>query len=504
MKIIGIDLGTTYSCASVIEKGSPKIIPSAKGYLTIPSVVAFTANDQLLVGSDAIRQSMINPENTIQGAKRLLGRNYNSWIVQKVKQSFYYEIIQGKGGEVEVLGNKHPFTIPEISALILRHIRQVAVDYFKDEDIQAVITCPAYFNDRQRAAVRRAGKMAGMEVRRIINEPTAAALAYGFRKGVEQKLVIYDLGGGTFDVTVMSVEKNIYRVLSTAGDTFLGGIDFDNRIMEYLSERFERETGIDLSQDWVALQRLRLGAEEGKKELSLRKEAEIKLPYIAKTEDKTYNLEYRLKREELEKLTEKLVDKTLDICAIALKEAGLRPAQIDDIILVGGQTRMPMIWEKIRWYFSKNPSKGVHPDEAVAVGAAIMADIINTGETDIILLDVVPLDIGLELPDGRFKLIIPKNTPVPVKQTRIFQTHKDNQTSVQLTVRQGDSEEASENELLSKINFFGLAPLPKGQVKIEVSFSVNNEGELTVTAKDTVTGKAIESKITGTVEEASP
>jgi len=500
VKIIGIDLGTTYSCASIVEQGTPKIIPSNKGYLTIPSVVAFTPDDKLLVGYDAVKQSLINPENTIQGSKRLLGRNYNSWIVQKVKQSFYYEIVEGKSGEVEVLGNKHPFTIPEISALILRYIRSIAEEYLKDPDIKAVITVPAYFNDRQRAAVRRAGKMAGMEVVRIINEPTAAALAYGFRKGVEKKLVIYDLGGGTFDVTVMDVCQNVYQVLSTAGDTFLGGIDFDNRVMEYLAQKFERETGVDISQNWVALQRLRMASEEAKKELSMRKEAELKIPFIAQTEKGTFNLEYKLKREELEKLTEKLVDKTLDICQIALDNAKLRPAQVDDIVLVGGQTRMPLIWEKIRWYFSKNPSKGVHPDEAVAVGAAIMADIITRGETGVLLLDVVPLDIGLALPDGRFKVLIPKNTTVPVKKSQVFTTHKDNQTSVQLTVMQGDSDKAKDNELLSKVNFYGLQALPKGKVKIEVTFAVDTEGILTVTAKDTITGKEVQSQITGQVD----
>ena len=499
MKIIGIDLGTTNSCASIIEKGAPKIIPSSKGYLTIPSVVAFTANDELLVGNDAVKQSMVNPENTIQGSKRLLGRNFNSWIVQKVKQSFYYEIVQGKGGEVEVMGNNHPFTIPEISALILRYIHGVAKEYLKDDEIKSVITVPAYFNDRQRAAVRRSGKMAGMDVVRIINEPTAAALAYGYRKGVEKKLAIYDLGGGTFDITVMNVEEKVYQVLSTAGDTFLGGIDFDNRIMEYLAEKFLRETGVDLSHEWVALQRLRLAAEEAKKELSMRKEAEIKLPYITQTEKGTFNLEYKIKREELEMLTEKLVARTLEICQLALENAELSPSQIEDIVLVGGQTRMPMVWEKIKSYFGKNPSKGVHPDEAVAVGAAIMADIISRGETGILLLDVVPLSIGLGLPDGRFNEIIPKNTTVPVKKKKIFTTHKDNQTSVQLTVMQGESHLAQENEILSKINFSGLPPLPKGQQKIEVTFSVDTEGILTVTARDS-SGKEIKAQVTSRAE----
>ncbi len=496
MKIIGIDLGTTNTCASIVEKGQPKIIPSSKGYLTIPSVVAFTPEDELLVGYDAVRQSLTNPENTIQGSKRLLGRKYRSWIVQKVKESYYYQIVEGKGGEVEVLGNKRPFTVPEISALILNYIRKVAQEYLEDEEIKAVITVPAYFNDRQRAAVRKAGEMAGMEVVRIINEPTAAALAYGYRKGVEKNLLIYDLGGGTFDVTLMNVEEKVYQVLSTAGDTFLGGVDFDNRLVEYLAEKFERETGIDLSSEPVALQRLRIACEEAKKELSIRKEAEIKLPFIAQGAEGPINLEYRLRREELERLTEPLVDKTLDICQLALDDAGLTPDQVDEIVLVGGQTRMPLIWEKIRSYFGKNPSKGVHPDEVVAVGAAIMADIITRGETGILLLDVVPLSIGLALPNGRFKVTIPKNTTVPVKKSQIFTTHKDNQTSVRLVVMQGESPKAEDNELLSIVSFTGLPPRPKGEVKIEVTFSVDTDGILTVSAKDKASGKTIQAQIT--------
>jgi len=500
VKIIGIDLGTTYSCASIVEKGSPKIIPSSKGYLTVPSVVAFTPQDELLVGSDAVRQCLTNPENTIQGSKRLLGRQYNSWIVQKVKQSFYYEIVEGKNGEVEVLGNKRPYTIPEVSALILRYIGKVAEEYLQDQEIKAVISVPAYFNDRQRAAVRKAGRMAGLDVVRIINEPTAAALAYGYRKGISEKLVIYDLGGGTFDVTVMNVEEKVYQVLSTAGDTFLGGIDFDNRIMEYLTEKFERETGVDISSNWIALQRLRMASEEAKKELSVRKEAEIKLPYIMQTEKGSFNLEYKLKREEIEMLTAKIVDKTTEICQLALDNAKLSPKQVDDIVLVGGQTRMPLVWEKIKTFFGKNPSKGVHPDEAVAVGAALMADIITRGETGILLLDVVPLSIGLALPDGRFNVLIPQNTTVPVKKAGIFTTQKDNQTSVQLTVMQGSSDKAAENEPLTKIKF-AIPPLPKGQVKVEVTFAVDTDGILTVTAKDSVTGKEIKSQLSSQGEE---
>lgn len=500
MKIIGIDLGTTNSCASIVEKGQPKVIPSSQGYLTIPSVVAFTPDDNLLVGTDAVRQSLVNPENTIQGSKRLLGRQFKDWVVQKVKQSFYYEIVEGRFGEVEVLGNGRPFEVPEISALILRYIRQIAEEYLKDPEIKAVITVPAHFNDRQRSAVRRAGKMAELDVVRIINEPTAAALAYGYKKGVNKKLVIYDLGGGTFDVTVMNIEDKVYQVLSTVGDTFLGGIDFDNRIVEYLSEKFERETGIWLGDNRIALQRLRMAAEEAKKELSIRKEAEIKLPFICSGPQGALNLEYRLKREELELLTEKLVDKTLQICQSALDIAGLTPDKIDDVVLVGGQTRMPLVWEKLKVFFGKNPSKGVHPDEAVAVGAAIMADIITRGETGILLLDVVPLSIGLGLPDGRFKEIIPKNTPIPVKKSMVFTTHKDNQSSVQLVVMQGDSVWAKENELLGKIALTGLPPKPKGEVKIEVTFSVDTEGILTVTALDKATGKEVKTQITSRAE----
>ncbi len=500
MKIIGIDLGTTNTCASIVEKGQPKIIPSSKGYLTIPSVVSFTPDDELLVGYDAVRQSLTNPENTIQGSKRLLGRKYKDWIVQKVKESYYYKVIEGRSGEVEVLGNNRPFTIPEVSALILNYIRKVAEDYLKDDEIKAVITVPAYFNDRQRSAVRKAGQMAGLEVVRIINEPTAAALAYGYRKGEEKNIVIYDLGGGTFDVTVMSIEEKVYQVLSTAGDTFLGGVDFDNRIVEYLAEKFERETGIDLSTDPVALQRLRIAAEEAKKELSIRREAEIKLPFIARGPEGPINLEYILTRDELEMLTEPLVDKTLDICQLALDDAGLTPDQVDEVVLVGGQTRMPLVWEKIKSYFGKPPSKGVHPDEVVAMGAAIMADIITRGETGVLLLDVVPLSIGLALPDGRFKVIIPKNTTVPVKKKQIFTTHKDNQTSVRLVIMQGESPRAEDNELLSVVSFTGLTPRPKGEVKIEVTFSVDTEGILTVSARDLASGKSIKTQISSQLE----
>ncbi|HUT53370.1 MAG TPA: molecular chaperone DnaK [bacterium] len=490
-KIIGIDLGTTNSCASIVEQGHPKIIPFAKGYLTIPSVVAFTANDELLVGPDALRQAPTNPENTIYGSKRLLGRPYTSYVVQQVKRLFHYQIVEGRGGEVEVVGNGRPFTIPEVSALILRAIKKSAQEYLGEEDIKAVITVPAYFSDRQRHAVRDAGRMAGLDVVRIINEPTAAALAYGYRKASEKKVVIYDLGGGTFDVSVLELENEVYRVISTNGDTFLGGVDFDNRIVERLVTQFLQDTGVDLIGDRIALQRVKNAAEEAKKELSLRQEATISLPYLATGPNGPLDMNYTLKRAEFETMVGPLVDRTIDICQSALEMAKLGPQQIDEVVLVGGQTRMPMIWEKIRTYFGKSPSKGVHPDEVVAMGAAIMADIVSRGETGVLLIDVVPLSIGLELPGKRFKRIIPRNSQIPIKRTEVFTTAKDDQKSVKITVLQGESENAEDNEVLSKVVFSDLPPHKKGELKIEVTFSVNTDGILTVTAVDKQTGKQV-------------
>ncbi len=441
-RIIGIDLGTTNSCASIVDNGQPKVIPFAKGYLTIPSVVAFTPEDELLVGPDAMRQSLTNPENTIYGSKRLLGRAYSSYVVEQVKKLFHYQIVEGKHGGVEVLGNGRPFTVPEIAALILRAIKQSAREFLKDEDIQAVVTVPAYFTDRQRQAVREAGRMAGLEVRRIINEPTAAALAYGYRKGRNKRVAIYDLGGGTFDVSVLEMDEDVYRVISTDGDTFLGGVDFDNRLVENLVNRLLRDKGVDLLGDRVALQRVKTAAEEAKKELSLRQETKINIPYIATGEEGPVDMVYTVKRSEFESMVTHLVDRTIETCRSAIAAAKLDISYIDDVVLVGGQTRMPLIWEKIKEYFGKSPSKGVHPDEVVAMGAAIMADIISRGETGVLLLDVVPMSIGLGLADNRFKPIIPRNSQTPVKKTEVFTTGKDNQKNVKLTILQGDSKEA--------------------------------------------------------------
>ncbi len=500
-KIIGIDLGTTNTCASIVEGGQPKIIPSVKGYLTIPSVVAFTPENELLVGHEALRQALSNLENTIYGSKRLLGRRYTSRIVQDIKRLFHYEIVEGKGGYVEVLGNGRPFTVPEISSIILRQVRSVAQDYLKDDDIKAVVTVPAYYNERQRSAVKEAGRMADMEVVRIINEPTAAALAYGYRKGQERKLAVYDLGGGTFDVSVMDVGEGVYKVISTYGDTFLGGVDFDNRIVENAVLLFETHSGTDLHLDRLALQRLKVAAEDAKKELSLREEAEINLPFIATGEDGPINLNYTLKRKSLERLVDPLVSRTIQICQRALELAKVSVQEIDEVVLVGGQTRMPLVWEKIKKYFGRSPSKGVHPDEVVAVGAAIMADIITRGQTGILLLDVVPMSIGLALPGDRFKKIITANSQVPIKRTEVFTTSKDNQKSVGITVCQGESSKASENEMLQHISFTGLPPGRKGEVKVEVTFNVDTENILSVTAKDPKSGKEIQAKISSTKEK---
>jgi len=500
-KVIGIDLGTTNSCASIVEKGQPKIIPFSKGYLTVPSVVAFKEDDSLLVGPDATKQSLTNPENTIYGSKRLLGRPYSSYVVQQVKRLFHYNIVEGHHGDVEVIGNGRPFSVPEISALILRAIKDSAVEYLGDEEISAVITVPAYFTDRQRFAVRNAGKMAGLEVLRIINEPTAAALAYGYRKGRDKNIVIYDLGGGTFDVSVMEMEDKLYRVISTDGDTFLGGVDFDNRLVENIVNRLLKDTGVDLLGDRVALQRVKTAAEDAKKELSLRQEARVQIPYIATGESGPVNLDYTIKRSEFENMVTHLVDRTIETCRSALEAAKLNPDEVDDVVLVGGQTRMPLIWEKIKEFFGKSPSKGVHPDEVVAMGAAIMADIISRGETGVLLLDVVPLSIGLALPDNRFKQIIPRNSQTPIKRTEVFTTGKDNQKNVKLTVVQGESPEADKNEFLGKVVLSDLPPHKKGELQIEVTFSVDAENMLTVTAIDKKTGNEIEATISSRGEK---
>lgn len=501
-KIIGIDLGTTNSCAAVIEDGHPKIIPSSKGYLTVPSVVAYDEADHLLVGQPAVRQSLINPENTVYGAKRLIGRHYDSPIVQEIKKAFHYEIFRTESDEAGVMIKGKKFTLPQVGSLILKEIKKWAEDYLGSEVPKAVITVPAYFNDRQRQAVREAGRLAGLDVPRIINEPTAASLAYGFGRGYEQKVVVYDLGGGTFDVSILELGEGTYQVLSTYGDTFLGGVDFDNRIVEYAMDKFEQEQGIDLSGDRVALQRLKEAAENAKKELSVREEARINVPYIYQDEEGPRDLDFTITRETFEKMVDPLVNKTLQICREALDMAKIKPHEIDNVVLVGGQTRMPMVWQKIEKLFGKSPSKGVHPDEVVAMGAAIMGELIATkGQQEVLLMDVVPVSFGLVLPNDRFKKIIPRNTAIPVRKTRVFTTSKDNQTSVRISVAQGESGKASENELLKNIAFRGLRPAPAGEAKVEVTFSIDADGILQITARDQDTGQEIRTVVTSDEQE---
>jgi len=479
-----------------MDCGHPKVIPFSKGYLTIPSVVAFTKEDELLVGPDAMRQAPTNPENTIYCSKRLLGRPYTSYIVQQVKRLFYYEIVEGKNSEVEVLGNGHPFTVPEISALILRAIKDSAIEHLGESDLKAVITVPAYFTDRQRNAVRLAGELADIEVVRIINEPTAAALAYGHRKSRDKRIVIYDLGGGTFDVSVLEIKGDTYRVLSTDGDTFLGGVDFDNRMVERLVNQFLKDNKVDLIGDRVALQRIKAAAEEAKKELSLRKEARVHIPYIATGDAGPFDLDYTINRKGFETAVMKLVDRTIETCKDALAQAKLEPRDIDEVVLVGGQTRMPLIWKKIDEYFGKSPSKGVHPDEVVAMGAAILADMIDKGSSDVKLIDVVPLSIGLQLSRNRFKPIIARNSKIPIERTESFTTQKDNQKNVKITVLQGEDEDADQNEILAKAVFSDLPPHKKGELKVQVVFSVDEDGILTVTAKDESTGREVTTTVT--------
>lgn len=495
-KIIGIDLGTTNSCAAIVEGGHPKVIPSAKGYLTVPSVVTFDKDGLLLVGLPAVRQSLINPEDTVYGAKRLIGRRFDSQIVTQIKKSFHYEIYETENNEAGIKIKGRKFTLPEIMSLILKEIKRWAEEYLGEEVPKAVITVPAYFNDRQRQAVRKAGQLAGFEVPRMINEPTAAALAYGFGKGLDQKILVYDLGGGTFDVSILDISEGMYRVLSTHGDTFLGGVDFDNRIVEYALEVFEKETKVDLMADRVAMQRLKDASEAAKKELSIREEVMLNVPYIFSDSKGAKDLNVPLTRKMLEQMVFALVDKTIRIVKDTIAMAGIKLEDIDTAILVGGQTRMPLIWKKMYEFFSKPPSKGVHPDEVVASGAAIMSDILSRGgASDLLLVDVVPLSFGLVLPNGKFKKIIARNVPMPAKKSKMFTTYQDNQSSVKISVAQGESDLAADNELLQTISLKGIPPMPKGEPKIEVTFTIDADGILQVSAKDKQTGAKIKTVV---------
>lgn len=498
-KIIGIDLGTTNSCVAVIENGTSKVIENNEGARTTPSIVAY-ANDEILVGASAKRQAVTNPKNTIYAAKRLIGRKFKEQAVQKDISLMPYKIVENDNGDawVDVNGNK--LAPPQISAEVLRKMKQTAEDYLGHEVTQAVITVPAYFNDSQRQATKDAGKIAGLEVLRIINEPTAAALAYGVDKEDKQdrKVAVYDLGGGTFDVSIIEIanvdgDKQI-EVLSTNGDTFLGGEDFDQVLMDYIIDEFKKESGVDLKNDNLALQRLKETAEKAKIELSSSQQTEVNLPYITADASGPKHLNVKVTRAKFEGLVEDLIKRSIEPCKVALKDAGLKASDIDEVILVGGQTRMPKVVEAVEKLFGKAPRKDVNPDEAVAVGAAIQGAVLGGDRTDVLLLDVTPLSLGIETMGGVFAKIIQKNTTIPTKGQQTFSTAEDNQPAVTINVFQGERELVQHNKHLGTFNLEGIAPARRGLPQIEVTFDIDANGIMNISAKDKSTGK--ENKIT--------
>ena len=493
-KIIGIDLGTTNSCVAVLEGGKVKVIENSEGTRTTPSIVAYTAEDEVLVGQSAKRQSVTNPSNTLHAVKRLIGRKFADDVVQKDIKMVPYKIVKADNGDawVDVKGKK--MAPPEISARVLMKMKKTAEDYLGEEVTEAVITVPAYFNDSQRQATKDAGKIAGLEVRRIINEPTAAALAYGMDKMEgDAKIAVYDLGGGTFDVSIIEIAEvdgeHQFEVLSTNGDTFLGGEDFDLRVIEFLCEEFKKEQGIDLHNDPLALQRLKDAAEKAKIELSSSQQTDINLPYITADATGPKHLNIKLTRAKLESLVDKLIERTIDPCKVALKDAGLSPSEITDVILVGGQTRMPKVQEIVAKIFGKEPRKDVNPDEAVAAGAAIQAGVLGGDVKDVLLLDVTPLSLGIETLGGVMTKLIEKNTTIPTKAQQVFSTAEDNQTAVTVHVLQGEREMAAGNKSLGRFDLTDLPVARRGMPQIEVTFNIDANGILNVGAKDKATGK---------------
>ena len=488
-KVIGIDLGTTNSCVAVMEGTQAKVLENAEGTRTTPSVVAFTDNEEKLIGQPAKRQAVTNPENTIFAVKRLVGRNFEDPSVKKDIETAPFKIINSEKGDawIEAKGNK--YSPSQISAFILQKMKETAEKYLGSEVKQAVITVPAYFNDAQRQATKDAGKIAGLEVLRIINEPTAASLAYGLDKKTNKKIAVYDLGGGTFDVSILELGDGVFEVKSTNGDTFLGGEDFDNTIVEYLLSEFKKENGIDLKSDKLALQRLKEAAEKAKIELSSAAQTEINLPFI--TADKTgpKHINLKMTRAKLEALVEDLIAKTLPPCKIALKDAGLSTSEINEIILVGGMTRMPKVIEEVKNFFGKEPNKSVNPDEVVAMGAAIQAGVLQGDVKDVLLLDVTPLSLGIETLGGVSTKLIEKNTTIPTKKSQVFSTAEDNQPAVSIRVLQGEREMASDNKILGNFELIGIAPAQRGVPQIEVTFDIDANGIVNVSAKDKGTGK---------------